>query len=340
MAQWSMRVSWPGYARSAGCFITLESLASPSYWVKNLLSPVLFTDAVTSLVSERKQVTRFFVEIGPQSALRRPVKDILTHLGEGEDKWSYAAVLNPRQPDIYSLLETVGALWSIGLAIDLNKPNKPLSSPQPSQSLSPTFPHIPFRVPGSTGTNLASAPSTRTGPSDDTPSSAYGKNDFNSAQPTWHHKIRLAEAPWILDHALEGSPLYPALACSSWPSKPRDSCSRQTRPLAGISSKTIRVELESEASPETDARKARWASSVGKEHASAAAQCTLNVQSEQLYENLSKKSGFDYGPYFQGLWDIRYSRNGVCDGNACATGLREDDAVRERGRLRYSPHDV
>lgn len=38
------------------------------------------------------------------------------------------------------------------------------------------------------------------------------------------------------------------------------------------------------------------------------------MQSAQLYENLSKRSGFDYGPYFQGLQNIKYSRGGCASG--------------------------
>ncbi|KAK8009898.1 hypothetical protein PG990_008863, partial [Apiospora arundinis] len=361
------------FSSTEGSFITLEGLASPSYWVKNLLSPVLFTDAVTALVSERKQATKFLVEIGPQSALRRPVKDILSHLGEGEEKWSYAAVLDPRQPDVRSLLETVGALWSAGLPIDLNKPNQ--------ATLQPTTP--PKRV-----ADLPSYPFSRAKLYWDEPrlSALYShrpfrrhallglrENDFNPAQPTWHHKIRLAEAPWIVDHALQGSPLYPGTGMlvmaieAARQLLPADAAIRgyklenvrfmRSIPVneteKGTEAKiylqprrhtakdaaqgvydwrvfalesggdewtecafgSIRVELEeSEASPETAARRARWARAVGEEHARAAGQCTLSVQSAQLYENLSKRSGFDYGPYFQGLRDIKYSRHGCASG--------------------------
>ncbi|KAK8087553.1 hypothetical protein PG997_002514 [Apiospora hydei] len=369
------------FSSTEGSFITLEGLASPSYWVKNLLSPVLFTDAVTALVSDRKQTTKFLVEIGPQSALRRPVKDILAHLGQGEgEKWLYAAALDPRQPDVRSLLETVGALWSAGIPIDLNLPNQ--------ASLQPT-------TPAKRVVDLPSYPFSRAKLYWDEPrlSTLYSRrpfrrhallglreNDFNPAQPTWHHKIRLAEAPWIVDHALEGSPLYPGTgmlvmaieaarqllppnaAISGYKlenvrfmrSIPVNETEKGTEAKIYLQPRrhtakdaaqgvydwrvftlggdewiecafgSIRVELEEQAaegdeeeassSPETAARKARWASAVREEHNTAAGQCTLSVQSAQLYENLSKKSGFDYGPYFQNLQNIKYSRQG------CATG--------------------
>ncbi|KAK7994506.1 hypothetical protein PG991_016094 [Apiospora marii] len=354
------------FSSTKGSFITLERLANPRYWVKNLLSPVLFTDAVTALVGERKQATntKFLVEIGPQSALRRPVKDIFAHLGE-EKKWSYAAVLDPRQHDVRSLLETVGALWSAGLPIDLNLPNQatlqPTSPPKRLTDLPllPLFPalysHRPFRRHALLGLR---------------------ENDFNPAQPTWHHKIRLAENPWIVDHALQGSPLYPGTGMLVMAIEAARQLLPQTANIRGYQLEdvrfmrsipvnesekgteakiylqprrhtvkdaaqgvydwrvfalqgdewtectfgSIRVELEdaeSSSDAATAARRSRWASAVAEEHARTAQQCTLSVQSAQLYENLSKRSGFDYGPYFQGLQHIKYSRDGCASGTLC-----------------------
>ncbi|RYN77143.1 Compactin diketide synthase [Alternaria tenuissima] len=359
------------FSSTEGSFITLEGLVRPSYWVKNLLSPVLFTDAVTALISERKQATKFLVEIGPQSALRRPVKDILAHIGEGQDKWTYAAVLNPRQPDIQSLLETTGALWSAGLPIDLNIPNQATLKPMTQAKRVTDLPAYPFSRAKLYWDEPRISALYSQRPFRRHALLGLRENDFNPQQPTWHHKIRLAEAPWIVDHALEGSPLYPgtgmlvmAIEAARQLLPPNATISgyklenvRFMRSIPvnetekGTEAKiylqprrhtakdaaqgvydwrvftlggdewiecafgSIRVELEdAEASPETVARKARWTSAVSEEHATAAKQCTLSVQSGQLYENLSRKSGFDYGPYFQGLRDIKYSRNGCASG--------------------------
>lgn len=359
------------FSSTTGTMITLEGLASPSYWVENLLSPVQFNGAVTALVNERKQSSKFFVEIGPQSALRRPVKDIFTHLGEDGEKWNFTGVLSPRQDDVRSVLETIGSLWSSGMPVDLNGPNQASFKPKHQPKLVTDLPPYPF----SRAKEYWEEPRL---------SKIYAKrpfrrhallglreNDWNAAEAAWRHPIRVAENPWILDHALEGSPLYPgtgmlvmaieAIRQLSVSVEDRISGYRlenvrfmrsisvnesdkgteakvYLRPrrhtvkdaaqswydwrvftLAGdewieCAFGSIKVELEPEETPTTVARKARFWKTAAEEHAEAASHCTLSVQSQQLYENLSKKSGFDYGPYFQGLRNIKYGRNGYASG--------------------------
>lgn len=64
-----------------------ELLGSPQYWVDNLVSPVRFSDAMQSLADAGPLLLNLprdmdaitdIVEIGPHSALRRPIKDILS----------------------------------------------------------------------------------------------------------------------------------------------------------------------------------------------------------------------------------------------------------------------
>lgn len=359
------------FSSTTGALITLEGLVSPSYWVKNLLSPVLFHDAVTALVSERKQGSKFLVEIGPQSALRRPVKDIFTNLGEDGDKWSYAGVLNPRQDDVKSVLETIGSLWSSGMPIDLNGPNQVSINSKHQPKLVADLPSYPFSRAKEywDEPRLSKIYSNR--PFRRHALLGLRENDWNGSEAAWRHPIRVAENPWILDHALEGSPLYPgtgmlvmaieavrqlSVAVEDRISGYRLENVRFMRSIPvndsekGTEAKvylrprrhtakdaaqawydwrvftlggdewiecafgSIKVELEPEETPTSVARKARFWKTVQEEHAEAASNCNLSVQSPQLYENLSKKSGFDYGPYFQGLRNIKYGRNGYASG--------------------------
>ncbi|KAI8161527.1 Compactin diketide synthase [Colletotrichum sp. SAR 10_86] len=84
---------------------------------------------------------------------------------------------------------------------------------------------------------------------------------------------------------------------------------------------SIKVELEPEqgVTPEQaalcEARRARFASTIYNELQEDAEQCRLSVHHSQLYKNMSRRSGFDYGPYFQLLRNIGYDR----DGHATAT---------------------
>jgi zearalenone synthase (highly reducing iterative type I polyketide synthase) len=62
-----------------------SELLGPYYWVRNLISPVLFADAVKELVmpseGDGKNTIDLLVEIGPHSALGGPVEQILAHHG-------------------------------------------------------------------------------------------------------------------------------------------------------------------------------------------------------------------------------------------------------------------
>ncbi|KAJ4420806.1 Type I Iterative PKS [Gnomoniopsis sp. IMI 355080] len=359
------------FSSTAGTWITLEDLLSGSYWVKNMLSPVLFDNAFQALISERKQMSKFFVEIGPQSALGRPIKDILTHLKEDTSKWTYAGVLNPRIDNVRSILGTIGSLWTSGIPIDLNGPNQDSINSKEQPKLITDLPAYPFSRAKLywDEPRLSKIYSQR--PFRRHALLGLRDNDWNAAEATWRHPIRVAEHPWILDHALEGSPLYPGTgmlvmaieAVRQLSAAVQDRISgyrlenvRFMRSIPvndsekGTEAKlylkprrhtakdanqawydwrvftiggdewiecafgSIKVELEPEETPATVARKDRFWKTIQMEHAEAAANCTLSVQSPQLYENLSKKSGFDYGPYFQGLRQIKYGRNGYASG--------------------------
>lgn len=64
--------------------VDFESLR-PYYWVRNLRSPVLFTDAVKELVlptgGSGEKVVDFLVEVGPHSALGGPIEQVLSDIG-------------------------------------------------------------------------------------------------------------------------------------------------------------------------------------------------------------------------------------------------------------------
>ncbi|TEA14336.1 Highly reducing polyketide synthase sor1 [Colletotrichum sidae] len=79
---------------------------------------------------------------------------------------------------------------------------------------------------------------------------------------------------------------------------------------------SIKVELqpESDLAPGqarfSETRRRRFARSVTEELEADAEKCRLTVHHSQLYRNMSKRTGFDYGPYFQLLREISYDRGG------------------------------
>jgi len=192
------------YSSVSGKKIDSQALRNPEYWVQNLVSPVRFNQAVVSLVSgsERgKQSNHFLVEIGPQAALRRPIKDSLDTVLE-KQRWRYVSVLNRSSNGARSILEAAGQLWSCGVGVDLGAVNQAsLRSNRASQVL-PDLPSYPFSRAqeywdeSRLSRNYAFRPHRR--------HALLGlrEKDWNSYEPSWKHVIRISENPWIADHAV------------------------------------------------------------------------------------------------------------------------------------------
>ncbi|KXS94018.1 hypothetical protein AC578_8117 [Pseudocercospora eumusae] len=84
------------------------------YWVENLLSPVLFMQAVEeacSIVGRPSAV----VEIGPHPALRSPVQQTLREVFKADADLPYAALLRRGSGAVASVAEGLGQLWLFSL---------------------------------------------------------------------------------------------------------------------------------------------------------------------------------------------------------------------------------
>ncbi|KAI8238831.1 Highly reducing polyketide synthase alt5 [Colletotrichum sp. SAR 10_96] len=369
------------YSSTTGELVPHLMAIDPAYWVRNLVSPVLFSNAISSMGGTKQGARQFLVEIGPQSALRRPVQDTLDRvIGKtSSDKWRYSCVLKKDGNDVKSLLETIGSMWTAGIPFNSTKLNADSIQPSRKPRLMVDLPGYPFNrsrelwEESRLSRNYANRPYRR--------HALLGvrDRDWNPEEPSWRHFIRSQENPWILDHALNGSPLYPGagmlvmaieaarqlaaavesrivgyqldnvrfLRAINVSDSERGTEAkvvlRRRRQATSTSGQmlcydwrvfgtngdnwdecaygSIKVELEPEkgVTPEQaalcEARRARFASTIFNELQSDAEQCRLSVHHSQLYKNMSRRSGFDYGPYFQLLRNIGYDR----DGHATAT---------------------
>ncbi|TDZ17266.1 Reducing polyketide synthase pksF [Colletotrichum orbiculare MAFF 240422] len=100
-------------------------------------------------------------------------------------------------------------------------------------------------------------------------------------------------------------------------------------------SNKVELQPESDLAPEqarfSETRRRRFARSVTEELEANAEKCRLIVHHSQLYRNMLKRSGFDYGPYFQLLREISYDG----DGHATAILPLRDYALT----MRYAGED-
>jgi acyl transferase domain-containing protein len=191
----------------------LKTLRTPMYWVKNLTAPVQFLGAMKEIYTgEARKVTaataNLFLEIGPHSTLRSPLKDVLKIHG-GDITTDYVSVLVRGQRADVTALECAGKLHSTGLSIDLTKVNETDSD---SDNLLTTLPPYPFN--DKTKYWLEGRTSAQYRFRSHVHHDFLGTrvDDWNTREARWVNRIVLGQLPWLKDHQVNGSIIFPAAA--------------------------------------------------------------------------------------------------------------------------------
>lgn len=192
------------YSSVFGHEIVHEALQNPEYWIQNLLSPVLFNKAIVALVAgsgRGKQSTHFLIEVGPQAALRRPIKDSLDPVLD-KQRWRYASLLSQNNKDTRSIIEVAGQLWSCGAGVNLEAVTQTLLTPSRPPKLLVDLPQYPFSRARKYWDESRISRKYAFRPYRRHALLGLREKDWNFNEPTWNHRIRIAENPWILDHAV------------------------------------------------------------------------------------------------------------------------------------------
>lgn len=177
-----------------------------SYWVDNLLSPVLFMQAV-----ERAMSLGPFdgaIEVGPHPALKGPVRDTLQNL---EVDMPYTGLLQRNSDAIRSISNALGYLWIYldNLVIDFDRYESAMGGPTSYNFIS----DLPvYQWNHSQGywheSNISKNLRQRSHPThlllgDLMPESS-------SHQLTWKGILRPQDLPWVHDHRIQGQTVFPA----------------------------------------------------------------------------------------------------------------------------------
>ena len=100
-------------------------LLGPYYWVHNLISPVVFTDAIKELVTpadgDGKTTVDLLIEVGPHSALGGPIEQILAY--HGIKNVGYQSVLTRGENALDSSLNLASELFLQGVPLEVQKAN-------------------------------------------------------------------------------------------------------------------------------------------------------------------------------------------------------------------------
>lgn len=108
---------------------SLETLRDPEYWKSNLTQPVLFHQAMETLLWHSRDVSPedesianidVLVEIGPHSQLDSVIKEIT-----GGRHINYVSCLKRNVDAVATMQETAGLLWQLGCPVKFNSINSP-----------------------------------------------------------------------------------------------------------------------------------------------------------------------------------------------------------------------
>ncbi|KAF3350177.1 3-hydroxybenzoate 6-hydroxylase 1 [Verticillium dahliae VDG2] len=181
---------------------------SSRYWADNLTSPVLFSDAMKIMLQESHP--DLLLEMGPQSTLRTSIADILDDMFAGRRinlAPRYVSAMARGNNETYSVLSALGELWSYGCNVDMQGLVKKACVPLKTLRDLPSYPWDHSRQywhesPMSREYRLRS----------------HGRQDLLGEptgdsipmEPRWRGFLRVYESPWIRDHQVQKTMIYPA----------------------------------------------------------------------------------------------------------------------------------
>ncbi|TVY41639.1 Highly reducing polyketide synthase [Lachnellula subtilissima] len=174
----------------------------PSYWRSNLERPVLFRNAVSSILHCPEVSNEAFLEVGPHTALAGPLRQILAHNGS---KAPYIASLVRRQDSVEALLQAVGKLYT--LHVDLNFKNL-----MPYGSTVSDMPHYPWDHKRSHWheSRVSKEWRSREHPYHDL--LGIKVPECTDLEPVWRNLLHIENTPWLCDHKINEDVVFPFAA--------------------------------------------------------------------------------------------------------------------------------
>lgn len=189
-----------------------KSKLGADYWVNNLVGEVKFAQSLRQLAShsdsDGASRTQTLIEIGPHAALAGPINQILEAIDlPAASSIDYLSVLVRKKDAMITALALASSLFVSGYAIELSVVN------QNGQKQIPPLIDLPpyawnHAKSYTAESRISRAYRNRQHPRRD----LIGVFDIHSSalEPRWRQIIRLSEIPWLKDHKIQSSIVYPA----------------------------------------------------------------------------------------------------------------------------------
>ncbi|RYP24609.1 hypothetical protein DL765_000435 [Monosporascus sp. GIB2] len=244
---WSGRVAYTSPV--TGGFITSPETLTPEHYVRNLTSPVLFSQAFESMcfgpdTTSPAQLDAI-VEIGPHGTLAGPIRQIL----RGR-KMAYGSCLTRHVDAVETMQDLAGELVHLGYPVSLAAVNHYASANRESKATAANFvPDLPS-YPWNHTTRYWSESHINKDirykkfP----PHELLGLPVSGATMPEWRNFLRLTDLPWVCDHRVDGAVVLPGAAYVSMaieavrlvtdPSE-KDTCGYRVRDVDFLNALTI-----------------------------------------------------------------------------------------------------
>ena len=189
-----------------------EELCQGEYWVKNMVSPVKFAEALGQISfrpvkniskklngSHRKIIVAHDVlEVGPHSALRGPTQDTLRTTMRFNDV-GYSSMLVRSLSALDTTMEVVGRLHCLGHHVNLSRSNKPDVESSDDLVALTDLPEYPFDHSQTYWHENRTSKGFRFRKSPKLDLLGSPVLDWNPLEATWRNVIKASEMPWIED---------------------------------------------------------------------------------------------------------------------------------------------
>lgn len=188
-----------------------KATLTDAYWVDNMIHPVMFSDAITSAVSEAGPFD-ICIEIGPHAALKGPCLTAIED-ASGNAVTPYTGLLSRGKNDIEALSAALGFLWMHmgSSSVDFDAYDKLVSGCVEPKGLAVNLPTYQWDHQRTywTDSRISRAYQVREEP----PHPLLGAKcveSNTSHELQWRNILHPKEVPWLLGHKLQGQTVFPA----------------------------------------------------------------------------------------------------------------------------------
>ncbi|KAH8690349.1 lovastatin nonaketide synthase [Phaeosphaeriaceae sp. PMI808] len=207
------------YSTLTGSKVSSTKELNAQYWVNNMQNPVQFSQGLLALLKHKKVApggTRpvavqwgGFLEVGPHAALKGPLRQIIDVSNNKFAKSApYASMLVRGKDATETSLNAAGVLWAAGCKVDMGAANQHSTVNNTPQMLC-NLPSYPWNHTRSFWHESYSSRSYRFPPHVRSDFLGMPEDSQNSHEPRWRNYLRVSENPWIEDHTITGTVLYP-----------------------------------------------------------------------------------------------------------------------------------